>query len=97
MVLLGTGKVSEITHFAMDFPIRKSLKEMSLNVQAEPIKLYKKTGAGRTQTYKSSIEFSKHVKKLCVIKLQGISHKDKCLCSKNHIDNFFRGTCCLPE
>lgn len=50
MVLLGTGKVSEITHFAMDFPIRKSLKKMPLNVQAEPIKLYKKRGGGAGRT-----------------------------------------------
>lgn len=50
MVLLGTGKVSEITHFAMDFPIRKSLKKMPLNVQAEPIKLYKKSGGGAGRT-----------------------------------------------
>ena len=46
MVLLGTGKVSEITHFAMDSPIRKSLRKMSFNGQAELIKLYRKQGLG---------------------------------------------------
>lgn len=43
MVLWGKEKVSEITHFAMDFPIRKSESKMSLNIQVEPIKLYKHT------------------------------------------------------
>lgn len=46
MVLLETGEVSEITHFAMDSPGRKALKKTSLTVQAEPIKLYKKQGLG---------------------------------------------------
>lgn len=51
MVLLGTGKVSEITHFSMDSPIRKTLKKMSLNVKAEPIKLYKKQELGEPRIF----------------------------------------------
>lgn len=94
MMLLGTGKVSEITHFAMDFPIRKSLKKTSLNVQAEPIKLYKKTRAKRTQTCKCSIEFLKRFKNLSAIKLQAISYKSQCSCSKSLLYNFFSVACC---
>lgn len=86
IVQQGTEKVSEITHFAMDCPTRKSSKKkMSLNVQAESIKLYKKTGTQRTQACKCSTEFLKLFKNLSTIKLQGLAYKNTYLCSKTHI------------
>lgn len=100
MVLLGTEKVSEITHFAMDCPIRKSLKKMSLNAQAEPIKLYKKTGAGRNWAYKCSIEVLKHFKNLSTINLQGIAYKNMYSYSKkitSYIYNMSNVVCCPIE
>lgn len=96
MALSGTGKVSEITHFAMDSPVRV-FKENVFKCTSWAHKALQKTEAGRTYTCKRSVEFLKHLENLSTIKLQGIAHKNKCSCRKNHIFIFFNVAFCPLE